>query len=177
MIVQPVSYTHLDVYKRQGIFLTKRIVYHNETIGYVCGGFKEGAFSPSFTNASSISNMMIIIAVSYTHLLAHGERLTQLLIQNQYEPMPVAHQVLSLFAAKHKFLKPVKVEQVKLYEKEMLKYMEREHADIIHDIDEQQALDDALSQRIKDALTSFETEFKLSLIHIFRLRKRFFDIA
>lgn len=95
-----------------------------------------------------------------TETLAHGERLTQLLIQNQYEPMPVAHQVLSLFAAKHKFLKPVKVEQVKLYEKEMLKYMEREHADIIHDIDEQQALDDALSQRIKDALTSFETEFK-----------------
>ena len=75
-----------------------------------------------------------------TETLAHGERLTQLLIQ--------------------KFLKPVKVEQVKLYEKEMLKYMEREHADIIHDIDEQQALDDALSQRIKDALTSFETEFK-----------------
>lgn len=50
-------------YKKEhnGIFLTKRIVYHNETIGYVCGGFKEGAFSSSFTNASSISNMMIII--------------------------------------------------------------------------------------------------------------------
>ena len=65
--------------------------------------------------------------------LAHGERLTKLLIQNQYDPMPVSHQVVSLFAAKNKFLKPVKVEQVSLYEKEMLKYMEREHSDILRE--------------------------------------------
>ncbi len=32
--------------------------------------------------------------------LAHGERLTKLLIQNQYDPMPVSHQVVSFFAAK-----------------------------------------------------------------------------
>ena len=68
--------------------------------------------------------------------LAHGERLTKLLIQNQYDPMPVSHQVVSLFAAKNKFLKPVKVEQVSLYEKEMLKYMEREHSDILREIEE-----------------------------------------
>ena len=74
--------------------------------------------------------------------------------------MPVAHQVLSLFAAKHKFLKPVKVEDVKVYEKEMLKYMEREHADIIAAINEKQALDSELEASIKEALTAFATEFK-----------------
>ena len=92
--------------------------------------------------------------------LAHGERLTKLLIQNQYDPMPVSHQVVSLFAAKNKFLKPVKVEQVSLYEKEMLKYMEREHSDILREIEEKEALDDALSARITDALTAFDKEFK-----------------
>lgn len=95
-----------------------------------------------------------------TETLAHGERLTALLIQNQYDPMPVAHQVLSLFAAKHKFLKPVKVEDIKVYEKEMLKYIEREHADIIEKINEQKALDKDLENSIKDALTAFATEFK-----------------
>ena len=92
--------------------------------------------------------------------LAHGERLTKLLIQNQYDPMPVSHQVVSLFAAKNKFLKPVNVEQVSLYEKEMLKYMEREHSDILREIEEKEALDDALTARITDALTAFEKEFK-----------------
>lgn len=95
-----------------------------------------------------------------TETLAHGERLTKLLIQNQYDPLPVTHQVLSLFAAKNKFLKPVKVEDVQLYEKEMLKYMERNHADILTEIEEKQALDDALSAKIKAALQAFETEFK-----------------
>lgn len=95
-----------------------------------------------------------------TETLAHGERLTQLLIQNQYDPMPVTHQVLSLFAAKHKFLKPVKVENVSLYEKEMLKYMERNHADIIKKIEEKQALDETLETEIKTALTAFEKEFQ-----------------
>ena len=98
-----------------------------------------------------------------TETLAHGERLTKLLIQNQYEPMPVTHQVLSLFAAKHKFLKPVKVDQVKVYEKEMLKYMEREHADIIDEIAQKEKIDDALSQRIIEALQAFETVFKNTL--------------
>lgn len=95
-----------------------------------------------------------------TETLAHGERLTKLLIQNQYDPLPVTHQVLSLFAAKNKFLKPVKVEDVQLYEKEMLKYMERNHADILTEIEEKQALDDALSAKIKAALQAFEAEFK-----------------
>ena len=95
-----------------------------------------------------------------TETLAHGERLTQLLIQNQYDPMPVTHQVLSLFAAKHKFLKPVKVENVSLYEKEMLKYMERNYADIIEKIEVKQALDETLETEIKNALTAFEKEFQ-----------------
>lgn len=95
-----------------------------------------------------------------TETLAHGERLTKLLIQNQYDPLPVTHQVLTLFAAKNKFLKPVKVEDVQLYEKEMLKYMERNHADILTEIEEKQALDDALSANIKTALQAFEAEFK-----------------
>ncbi len=37
----------------------------------------------------------------------------------------------------------------------MLKYMEREHSDILREIEEKEALDDALSARITDALTAF----------------------
>ena len=92
--------------------------------------------------------------------LAHGERLTALLIQNQYDPLPVSHQVLSLFAAKHKFLKTVKVSDIKLYEQEMLKFMVREHAEIVAQIDDKQAIDQELEAAIKEALTGFEKEFQ-----------------
>ncbi len=95
-----------------------------------------------------------------TETLNHGERLTKLLIQNQYDPMSAAKQVLSLFAAKHKFLKSVKVEDVQRYESEMLKYMERAHADIIKEIDEKKVLDDDLNNRITDALNTFSKQFQ-----------------
>lgn len=95
-----------------------------------------------------------------TETLNHGERLTQLLIQNQYDPMSATEQVVSLFAAKHKFLKTVKAEDVRLYEKEMLKFMEREHADIIKEIDEKQALDKDLEDKITAALTAFGEQYK-----------------
>ncbi len=87
--------------------------------------------------------------------LNHGERLTQLLIQNQYDPMNVCDQVISLYAAKHKFLKDVAAENVRSYEKEMLKYMKREHADIIDEINRVKALDEALETKLNQALAAF----------------------
>lgn len=95
-----------------------------------------------------------------TETLNHGERLTQLLIQNQYDPMSVAHQVLSLYAAKHKFLKSVGVDQVSKYESAMLKYMDREHVDIINAINEKQALDADLEAKINEALTRFGEQYE-----------------
>lgn len=45
-------------------------------------------------------------------VLDHGARLTQLLIQKQYSPLTVPEQVLSLYAAKNRYLKPVEVDKV-----------------------------------------------------------------
>ena len=55
-----------------------------------------------YREMQAFANSVVIWIATTTETLAHGERLTTLLIQNQYDPMPVAHQVLSLFAAKHK---------------------------------------------------------------------------
>lgn len=93
-------------------------------------------------------------------VLDHGERLTQLLIQHQYSPMSVEEQVVSLFAAKNKFLKNIKAEDVGMYEKEMLSYMRRNHQGILDEIRTKQALDETLEQQLKDALVAFGKEFQ-----------------
>lgn len=95
-----------------------------------------------------------------TETLRHGERLTKLLIQNQYDPMPVTHQVLSLYAAKHKYLKKVKVEDVGKYERLMLQYMEEHHQDIITAIHEQGALDEALETKLNECLDAFALQYE-----------------
>ena len=96
---------------------------------------------------------------STSETLAHGERLTKLLIQDQYAPLSVAQQVLTLFAAKNKYLREIAVENVATYEKEMLKFIEREHSDIIKEIESKEAIDENLHARIKEAFDAFAIQF------------------
>lgn len=97
---------------------------------------------------------------STKHVLDHGERLTQLLIQKQYDPMSIEDQVISLFAAKNKYLRDVDAMQVRTYEKEMLAFMKRKYLTIVTSIKQQQSLDNALEAQLKKALDEFNLEFK-----------------
>lgn len=92
--------------------------------------------------------------------LAHGERLTKLLIQKPYAPMSLAHQVVSLFAVKHRFLQTIEPDNIGVYEQRMLQYMETKHQDILKEIEEKQVLDDTLQDALMNALTAFQDEMK-----------------
>lgn len=92
--------------------------------------------------------------------LAHGERLTQLLIQKPYAPMSLSHQVVSLFAMKHRFLQAVAPEQIGQYEQHLLRYMDEHYQDLLQEIEEKQVIDEVLSDALKDALKSFNHDMK-----------------
>lgn len=91
--------------------------------------------------------------------LDHGERLTELLKQAQYAPLTVSEQVLSLFAAKNRFLRDIEVKDIAEYEKKMHAYMHEEHADVIAELDEKEAISPQLEEKMKEALTSFQQVF------------------
>lgn len=91
--------------------------------------------------------------------LDHGERLTELLKQAQYAPLTVSEQVLSLFAAKNRFLRDIEVKDIAEYEKKMHAYMHEEHADIIAELDEKKAISPQLEEKMKEVLTSFQQVF------------------
>ena len=92
--------------------------------------------------------------------LDHGERLTELLKQAQYAPLTVTEQVLSLFAAKNKFLRDIEVAEVQEYEKEMHKFMASKHPEIIEELDREQAISPELDKAMKAALEEFKTVFE-----------------
>ena len=64
-------------------------------------------------------------------LLARGARLTELLKQAQYAPMPVEEQVASIFAGTQGFLDTVETKDVVRYEAAMLSYLRSEKADML----------------------------------------------
>lgn len=92
-------------------------------------------------------------------VLNHGHRLTQLLIQKQYAPMPMPEEVLALFTAKYKYLKNIPVDKVQDYEDKMLLYIKTSHPEILKEIAEKKELSDDLISRIKEALDQFTSEY------------------
>lgn len=94
-------------------------------------------------------------------VLDHGARLTQLLVQKQYSPLRVSEQVVVLYAAKHKYLKPVEVQDVLEYENGLLSYINSEYPYILDQIESKKVLDEELETQMKTALDAYAKEFAL----------------
>ena len=94
-------------------------------------------------------------------VIDHGARLTELLKQGQYSPMSVSEQVVSLFAAKNKFLRDVAVENIKEYEEGLHTSMHKDHQDILDEIDEKGILSDELQEKMREAVKAYTEQFKV----------------
>jgi F-type H+-transporting ATPase subunit alpha len=92
-------------------------------------------------------------------LLARGARLTELLKQPQYQPMPIEEQVASIFAGTQGFLDSVGVRDVVRYEAAMLSFLRSEKPEILAKIRDTKTLDDDTAASLKDALGAFGKQF------------------
>ncbi len=92
-------------------------------------------------------------------LLARGERLTELLKQDQYAPLPVEEQVVSIFAGTRGFLDGIEVGNVTRFEQEFLREMRASHADLLNTIRDRQAIDDDSEAELRDILDGFAKSF------------------
>jgi F-type H+-transporting ATPase subunit alpha len=92
-------------------------------------------------------------------LLARGARLTELLKQPQFSPMPVEEQVASIYAGTNGFIDGIEVGAVTRYEAAMLSYLRSDHADVLKTIRETKTLDDDTAAKLKAALTEFGKTF------------------
>ncbi len=95
--------------------------------------------------------------------LNRGVRLVELLKQPQYQPMPVAKQVVSLYSGTKGFLDPLPVEAVSKYEQEMLQYVEQKYPEIFKEIEEKKEISDELDKKIAKVLTEFGEIFQAEL--------------
>jgi F-type H+-transporting ATPase subunit alpha len=91
--------------------------------------------------------------------LARGQRLTEVLKQDQYVPLPVEKQVLILYAATSGSLDAVPVEEVRRFEREFLQFTETNYPSILKNIAAKKALDDSIRAEIKTALDAFKERF------------------
>ena len=81
-------------------------------------------------------------------LLNRGARLTELLKQPQFSPLPFEEQTVSIFAGTNGYIDSVPVERVTDYEEQMLAYLRSEHADILKDIRETGKFEDDIKTEL-----------------------------
>jgi F-type H+-transporting ATPase subunit alpha len=92
-------------------------------------------------------------------LLNRGARLTELLKQPQFSPLPFEEQTVSIFAGTNGYIDAVPVNDVTRYEAAMLAEMRSKHAGILKDIRESRDLGDETKAKLKDALEAFGKTF------------------
>jgi F-type H+-transporting ATPase subunit alpha len=96
---------------------------------------------------------------SSQRLLHRGERLTEMLKQNQYDPLPVEKEVLIIFAANEGYFDKLEVSQVKQFERELYAFVEARHKDLLDEIRARREITDDLRKRLLDTLNSFAQNF------------------
>ena len=91
--------------------------------------------------------------------LNRGVRLTELLKQPQFSPLPTEKQIMIIFAGTNGFLDDLKVEEIRSFEEGLYRYLDSAQSALLKDIIEKKTLDDDLKSRIKAALTEYKANY------------------
>jgi F-type H+-transporting ATPase subunit alpha len=94
--------------------------------------------------------------------LARGQRLTELLKQDQYQPLSVEKEVMIIFAGTNRYLDDLEISEVRRFEKELYPFLETNHSGLLKTLREKKAFDDALRGEAKKALDAFKETFQAS---------------
>ncbi|MBW3589898.1 MAG: hypothetical protein KY429_10805, partial [Actinobacteria bacterium] len=91
--------------------------------------------------------------------LTRGERLTELLKQPQFSPVPVEKQVVTIYAGTNGYFDDVAVVDVKRFEKEMQEYVESRSPDIYDHIRGQGDLPEEIEKKLRKSIEDFKQTF------------------
>ncbi|HXE04469.1 MAG TPA: F0F1 ATP synthase subunit alpha [Bryobacteraceae bacterium] len=91
--------------------------------------------------------------------LNRGQRLTELLKQNQFSPMPVEKQVLSLFAGVNGYIDDLAVTDVRRFEAELISFAENGYPGVLQAIREKKELSKEIKQQVEALIKEFKQRF------------------
>jgi F-type H+-transporting ATPase subunit alpha len=92
-------------------------------------------------------------------LLARGARLTELLKQPQYSPMPVEEQVVSIFAGVNGYLDGIEVKNVGKFEAQFMSAIKAKHADILDAVRADREIKPETDKKLRGVLEAFAKTF------------------
>jgi F-type H+-transporting ATPase subunit alpha len=88
--------------------------------------------------------------------LERGKRLTEILKQPQYQPMPVENQVLIIWTVTNGLADDVAVEDLKRFEDGLFNFMENSHPSVLQTMRDKKSIDDDLKASLREAIEDFK---------------------
>ena len=96
-------------------------------------------------------------------MLHRGVRLTEMLKQNQYEPLPVEKEVLIIFAANEGYFDKLEVDQIRAFERDLYSFVDSRHKDLLDEIRAKREISDDLRKKLVAAIEDFMKGFATKL--------------
>ena len=91
-------------------------------------------------------------------LLARGQRLTELLKQDQYSPLPVTKQILAIYAGTQGFVDDLAVEEIRSFEAELYHFVDTHHPGLLPKLAEKRGLNDETRGEFDKVLQEFKQQ-------------------
>ncbi|MFH1964390.1 MAG: F0F1 ATP synthase subunit alpha, partial [Acidobacteriota bacterium] len=92
--------------------------------------------------------------------LNRGGRLTELLKQGQYQPLPAEKQIAVIYAGTRGYLDDLEIEQVAEYESGLYDFLDAGHAELLSEISDKGKLDEEREGRLRDVIAEYTEQFK-----------------
>ncbi|SDH26436.1 F0F1 ATP synthase subunit alpha [Halanaerobium congolense] len=93
--------------------------------------------------------------------LARGERIVEILKQNQYSPMPVEEQVIIIYTVTNGYLDDLPVDNLQRFEEEYLSFVDSNYAEVKEEIVESGKLSDELKEKLDEMVKEFKEMFQV----------------
>ncbi|MBQ3185424.1 MAG: F0F1 ATP synthase subunit alpha, partial [Firmicutes bacterium] len=112
-----------------------------------------------YTELASFSQFGSDLDAETKARLEHGEILLEILKQPQYQPVPVEHQVMIIYAAINKYLADIGVENVKAFEKGFYDFMDTQYPEVGKTIKETGQMDERAEEKLKEGIEVYKKDF------------------
>lgn len=112
-----------------------------------------------YREMASFAKFASDLDASTKQLLARGERLTVLLEQPVYSPLPVAEEVAVIFAGVRGFLDKIPVNEIKIFEAKARRKIVEEHPEFLEELNEKKVISDELDKKLTAFYTSFAEQY------------------
>lgn len=112
-----------------------------------------------YREMASFAQFALDLDPATKQLLSRGERLTELLKQPVYHPMPVAEEVIAIFAGVRGYLDKLPLTEIKPFEQKALTAVKANHPEFLEQIRDEKVISDELDKKLTEFYDSFLAEY------------------